>query len=138
MASSDKEIRDKILKRFVSIFETGPPSTEDRIDEIKDPRGRKRDKVWHQLAIAYSKDKESIGISRRQACREFHEILISKHNHHVTYGTVLEVVNSYHGRPFRSVASRNFAAAVLNNELEGAIEWFKHLTSTQRKRWGFE
>ena len=138
MTDSDQIIRDKILERFRSIFADGPPPPEDYIDEVPEPKKRSGDKSWHLLAITYVEDKEAVGISRRQACKDFEDIMRMEHNHQVGENVVLDAVNSHHGRPFRNTASRNFAAAVLNNDIEGAIKWFKHLTSSQRVRWGFE
>ena len=138
MAGSDQDIRNKILERFSSIFADGPPPPEDRFDEIPTPSKRGGDTSWHLLAIAYVEDKEAAGVSRRQACNQFEDILKTKLNHRVGDYVVLDAVNSHHGRPFRNTASRNFAAAVLNNDIEHAVEWFKHLTSSERIRWGFE
>jgi hypothetical protein len=138
MTDSDQDISNKILERFSPIFADGPPPPEDRIDEVPTPRKRDGDKSWHLLAVAYVEDKETAGVSRRQACKDFEDFMKAEHNYHVDRDIVLDAVNSHHGRPFRNTASRNFAAAVLNNDIESAIKWFKHLTSSQRVRWGFE
>ncbi len=132
---SDEDIGKRILARFPRVFELGP---QDEIEEeFVETRGRKTT-FWHPLAITYAEEREAAGISRNKACREFRRLLKDNHNLHVALGTVIDVVRSHHGRPFRSVAGKRFTTAVLDNDLDAAIDWFKHLSPKERKRWGFE
>ena len=132
---SDEEIGKRILERFPRAFTLGP---QDKLkEEFVETRGRKTT-LWHALAITHAKEREAAGATRTKACEEFQKILAEKHNYHIDIGSVLEVVNSKHGRPFRYVAGKKFEAAILDNDLDEAIKWFKHLSPKERKRWGFE
>jgi len=132
---TDEEIGKRILARFQRAFDLGP---QDKLkEEFVETRGRKP-VLWHPLVITYVNEREAAGVSRNKACREFRRILKDKHNYNVTLGTVLDAVRSHYGRPYRSVAGRKFATAVLDNDLDGSIKWFKRLSLKDQKRWGFE
>ena len=132
---SDEEIGKRILARFPRAFSLGP---QDKLKEkFVETRG-KHSGFWHPLAIAYVEEREADEISINQACREFLQILEDKYNYHVTLGTVSDVIRSKRGRPFRYISGKQFLTAVLDNDLDAAIKWFKHLSPKERKRWGFE
>jgi len=84
------------------------------------------------------KEREAAGASRKKACREFRRILKNNHNYNISLITVLDVVRSHYTRPYRSVAGKKFATAILDNDLDSAIKWFKRLSPKDKNRWGFE
>jgi hypothetical protein len=43
-----------------------------------------------------------------------------------------------YGRPYKGVANKKFVFAVLQNDLDAAVHWFKHLNTQERIRWGFK
>ncbi len=132
---TDEEIGKRILEQFPRAFELGP---QDKLkEEFVETRG-KHSGFWHPLAITHAKDREAAGATRTKACEEIQQILEDKYNYHIEIGTVLEVVNSAHGRPFRYVAGKQFVTAILDNDLDAAVKWFKHLSPKERRRWGFE
>ncbi len=130
---SDEEIGKRILARFSRAFELGRPSNEEPID-FKETRGRGKG-YWHAEAIAYSKQREAAGMKRNVACDEFNQILKDRDNYFVTKGTVRDVVRSHYGRPYRGKSIKEFELAVLENDLDEAIKWFKHLSPIDRKKW---
>lgn len=129
------ELRKLLLKRFKRAFELGPAG--DEIVEHEETRGRKS-AFWHQRAVEYAKHREAEGVSRNQSCREFQQLLATEFNYYIAVGTVIDVVRSRYGRPFRGIASEKFAYFVLQNDLDEAIKWFKRLSPKERRRWGFE
>ena len=132
---SDNEIRQIILKRFPRTFELGPAG--DEIIEHEETRGR-NPAFWHPLAVEHAKFREAEGINRNEACREFQKRLANEFNINVADETVMDVVRSNYGRPYRGKANKKFVHAVLQNDLDQAVYWFKHLSPEERKRWGFE
>lgn len=132
---TDEEIRELILKRFPRAFELGPAG--DEIIEHEETRGR-RSSFWHSLAVEYVKGREADGISRNEACREFQKRLANEFSYNVADETVMDAVRSNYGRPYRNIANKKFVFAVLQNDLDQAVHWFKHLSPKERRRWGFE
>jgi hypothetical protein len=132
---SDEEIRQIILKRFPRTFELGPAG--DEIVEHEETRGRKS-AFWHQLAIEYVKTHESDFTSRNEVCKRFQKRLAAEFGHNVSPKTVRDVVRSHYGRPYKNIANKKFVFAVLQNDLDQAVYWFRHLSPKERKRWGFE
>jgi hypothetical protein len=130
---TDDEIRDLILDRFPRTFALGPAG--DEIIEHDETRGR-NSVFWHQLAVEHAKKREANGISRNQACREFQARLENEFSYNITVGTVMDVVRSQYGRPYKAIANQKFVFAVLQNDLDEAVNWFKHLSPKERKRWG--
>jgi hypothetical protein len=132
---SDEEILRIIKNRFARVFEFGP--AEESEDNFTESRGRKR-ALWHQLAVDYAEKREGDGISRNEACREFKLQLEDNHGLHVALETIYDVVRSNKGRPHRYVALPSFELAVLENNEEECVYWFKKLTPKGRAKWGFE
>jgi hypothetical protein len=132
---TDDEIRILILKRFPRTFEIGPAG--DEIIEHQETRGR-RPSFWHRLAVEYVKQRETEGITRDEACREFQKQLVTEFNYNVSTKTVMNAVRSTYGRPYKDVANKKFVFSVLQNDLDQAVHWFKHLSPKERRRWGFE
>ena len=131
----DEEIRELILKRFPRAFQLGPAG--DEIIEHEETRGR-RSSFWHSLAVEHVKSREADGISRNEACREFQRRLASEFNYYVADETVMDVVRSNYGRPYRAIANKKFVVAVLQNDMDQIVHWFKRLSPKERRRWGFE
>lgn len=132
---SDEEILKIIKARFPRTFEMGP--SEDVEDDFVETRGRKSAQ-WHDLAIEYAIKRETEGVSRNEACREFKKKLEENLNYHVTLKTIFDVVRSHCGRPDRYVALPKFEMAVLENDEVNCVYWFKKLTPNERAKWGFE
>lgn len=132
---NDDDIRQLILKRFPRTFAMGPAG--DEVIEHQETRGRKS-AFWHQIAIEDVKQREATGISRNQACREFHKRLANEFNYNVTVGTVMDVVRSQYGRPYKDIANKKFVFSILQNDLDQAVRWFKKLSPKERKRWSLE
>ena len=130
----DDEIRELILKRFPRTFELGPAG--DELIEHEETRGR-NSSFWHSMAVEHAKYREADGITRDEACREFQKRLATEFSYHVTVGTVMDTVRSNYGRPYRGKTNKKFVFAVLQNDLDQAVHWFKHLSPKERKRWGF-
>jgi hypothetical protein len=133
--TTDEEILRIIKTRFARVFEFGP--AEEAEDTFTETRGRKR-ASWHQLAVDYAEKREGDGISRNEACREFKSKLENNYRLHVALETIYDVVRSYKGRPHRYVALPSFELAVLENDEENCVYWFKKLTPKERAKWGFE
>ena len=137
---SDDEIRALILKRFARIFAHGKPQTV--YGDIGEKRGRSKG-WWHPLAIAFVRRRERQGALRNQACRDFCDWMEDRRKRsrgrHVTIavGTVLDVVVRYR-RSLIAEAEQGFAEAILDNDIDTAVYWYKHLTRTQRVRWGLD
>ena len=132
---SDEEIGKRILARFPRTFALGPAN--DEIIEHHETRGRNSG-FWHPLAIEYVKFREAEGVTRNEACREFQQRLATEFSYNVTNKTVMDVVRSKYGRPYRGIATKKFVFAVLQNNLDQAVYWFRHLSPKERKRRGFE
>ena len=132
---NDDQIRELILKQFPRTFELGPAGGE--VIEHDETRGR-RSSFWHSLAVEHVKSREADGISRNEACREFKKRLASEFSINVADETVMDVVRSKYGRPYRGIANKKFVFAVLQNNLDEAVYWFKNLSPKERIRWGFE
>jgi hypothetical protein len=132
---NDDQIRDLILERFPRTFSLGPAG--DDIVENKETRGPKS-AFWHTLAIEYAKSREAEGISRNEACREFQKRLANEFSLNLAAETIMDVVRSKYGRPYKNVANKKFVFAVLQNDLDAAVHWFKNLSPKERIKWGFE
>ena len=132
---TDDEIRELILKRFPRAFELGPAG--DEVIEHEETRGR-RSLFWHSLAVEHVKGREADGISRNEACREFQKRLAIEFSYYVADETVMDAVRSNYGRPYRGIANKKFVFAVLQNDLDQIVHWFKYLSPKERRRWGFE
>ena len=132
---TDDEIRELILKRFPRAFELGPAG--DEVIEHEETRGRSSS-FWHSLAVEHVKGREADGISRNEACREFQKRLANEFDYHVAEETVMDAVRSSYGRPYRGIANKKFVFAVLQNDLDQIVHWFKYLSPKERRRWGFE
>lgn len=141
MSDDDDVIRKRILTRFTNIFEHGKPQTIKA--DIGEKRGRSRFEMggkgwWHQLVISYVEKREQEGISRNEACRDFQKILSEKHKLNLAEETVMDVVRSFHGRFLYDEAEWRFPEAILDNDLDAAVNWFKKLRSEQKKKWGLD
>ena len=104
---TNEEIRKIILKRFPRTFAFGPAG--DDIIEHEETRGRKST-FWHTLAIEYAKSREAEGISRNEACREFQKRLADEFSLNLAAETIMDVVRSKYGRPYRNVANKKLAS----------------------------
>ena len=107
----DDQIRDLILERFPRTFAFGPAGED--IVEHEETRGPKS-AFWHTLAIEYVKSREAEGISRNEACREFQKRLASEFSLNLAAETIMDVVRSKYGRPYKNVANKKFVFAVFN------------------------
>ncbi len=132
---TDDEIRELILKQFPRIFQISPANNE--IIRHQETRGRKP-LFWHRLAVEYVKQRETEDISIDEACREFQKRLAAEFNYNASKKTVMNAVRSTYGRPYKDVANKKFVFAMLQNDLNQAVHWFKGLSPKERRRWGFE
>ena len=132
---TDEEIRELILRRFPRAFKLGPAG--DEIVEHDETRGRSSS-FWHSPAVEYVKGREADGISRNEACREFQKRLANEFSYYVADETVMDAVRSNYGRPYRNIANKKFVFAVLQNDMDQIVHWFRHLSPKERRRWGFE
>jgi len=55
----------------------------------------------------------------------------------VAVETVMDVVRRY-SRLLTAEAEQQFAEAILDNDIDAAVRWYKHLTRTQRTKWGLD
>lgn len=138
---SDEVIRERLLTRFSRVFEHGPPKT--ITADIADKRGQSKTEEggkgwWHPLAIAYEAKRVSEGAKTNQACREFQKILAKRHSWNVVDGTVMDVVRSNRGRNFREDTEQQFCIAVIDNDIDRAVSYYKLLTPKQRARWDLD
>ena len=132
---TDDEIRESIIQRFPRTFEIGPAG--DEIIEHQETRGRSPS-FWHRLAVEYVKKRELERITRNEACREFQNKLATEYKYNVSVKTVMNAVRCTYGRPYKDIANKKFVFSVLQNDLDQAVHWFKHLSPKERRRWGFE
>ena len=77
---TDVEIRKVILKRVPRTFALSPAG--DEIIEQEETR-RPKSAFWHTLAIEYAKSRETEGIGRNEAYREFQRPLAGEFSLHL-------------------------------------------------------
>ena len=134
MSVSDDEIRLLIRKRYPNRFRSGP--LPDEPTNFVETRGRKST-PWRNALVKHVDARIKDGVTANQACREFQSALPNNFNITVSEETVIDAYRSAKGRPYRGKAPNYFSEAVLQEDMDAAIFWFRHLTANEKKAKGF-